>query len=175
MSESADASKPAVSEQRPAPAPPAALPPPPRVAPPDAAEVVPGVRLAESAMRFRYARSSGPGGQNVNKVNTKAELWVPLDALYGLGDRGMARLRQMAGKRLTTAGEIHIASDTERTQEANRAAVLQRLRDLLAQAAREPKVRRKTKPSRAARQRRLESKRRRSDVKSNRRASPGQW
>ena len=149
--------------------------PPPRVAPPDAAEVVPGVRLSESAMRFRYARSSGPGGQNVNKVNTKAEVWVPLEALYGLTHRATARLRQMAGKRLTTAGEIHISSDTERTQEANRAAVLQRLRDLLAQAVREPKVRRKTKPSRAAKQRRLDAKRRRSDVKSKRGGAAGDW
>jgi ribosome-associated protein len=143
--------------------------PAPRVAPPDAVEFVPGVRFVESALRFRYARSSGPGGQNVNKVNTKAEAWLPLDAIYGMSERAMARLRQMAGKRLTTAGEIHIAADTERTQEANRAAVLDRLGALLSQAAREPKLRRKTKPSRAAKQRRLESKRRRSQVKSNRR------
>src|SRR5688572_16836294 len=125
MSESAEPRKaivlPARAEVPVAPLPP---PPPPRVAPPEATEVVPGVRLSESAMRFRYARSSGPGGQNVNKVNTKAEVWVPLDALYGLSHRATARLRQMAGKRLTVAGELHISSDTERTQEANRAAVL---------------------------------------------------
>ena len=170
MSEPADPAKPTDSPERVP-----ATPPVPRVAPQDATEIVKGVRLAESAMRFRYARSSGPGGQNVNKVNTKADVWVPLDALYGLSGRAMERLRQMAGKRLTTAGEIHIASDTERTQEANRAAVLQRLRDLLAQAVKEPKPRRKTKPSRAAKQRRLDSKRRRADVKSNRRAGPGHW
>ncbi len=156
------------------PAPPAApaSPPPP---PPDAVEFVRGVRLAESSIRFRYARSSGPGGQNVNKVNTKAELWVPLDALYGLSERAMARLRQMAGKRLTIAGEIHIASDAERSQEANRAAVLQRLRDLLSQAVHEPKARRKTKPSKAAKRRRLDSKKRRGAVKANRRGGAGEW
>lgn len=148
-----------------------ARPPPP----PDAVEIVPGVRLAESDMRFRYARSSGPGGQNVNKLNTKADLWVPLDALYGLSDRALARLRQMAGKRLTTAGEIHISSDTERTQESNRAAVLDRLRDLLSQAVREPKARKKTKPSRASKRRRLDSKRRRSEIKSNRKGEAGEW
>lgn len=140
---------------------------------PDGVEVAPGVRAPESALRFQYARSSGPGGQNVNKVNTKAELWVPVSALTGLTDRAVGRLRAMAGRRLTAAGEIHIAADTERTQEGNRSAVLDRLRELLVQAMHEPKPRRKTRPSRAAKQRRLESKRRRGEVKSMRRARPG--
>ena len=131
-------------------------------------ELAPGVRAPASAVRFQYARSSGPGGQNVNKLNTKAELWVPLDAITGLSERAAARLRAAAGRRLTAAGEIHIASDSERTQEANREAVLARLRALLLHAMHEPKPRRKTKPTRASKQRRLESKRRRSDVKSRR-------
>lgn len=139
------------------------------IAPPPGIEVAPRVRVAESAMRWQYARSSGPGGQNVNKVNTKAELWVPIAALTGLGERALGRLRAVGGRRLTAAGEIHIASDTERTQEANRAAVLQRLRELLVEAMHEPKVRRKTKPSRGAKLRRLESKKRRSQIKANRR------
>jgi ribosome-associated protein len=138
-------------------------------------EIVPGVRVVESSIRFRYARSSGPGGQNVNKVNTKAELWVSLDDLFGLTPRALDRLKQMAGKRLTGAGEIHIASDTERTQEANRTAVLDRLRALLAQAVHEPKARRKTKPSRASKRRRLDAKRRRGEVKANRRGGAKDW
>jgi ribosome-associated protein len=126
-------------------------------------------------MRFQYARSGGPGGQNVNKVNTKAELWVPLAAIVGLTERAAGRLKTMAGRRLTAAGDIHITSETERTQEGNRTAVLDRLRALLAAAVHEPKHRRKTKPSRASKRRRLESKKRKSEIKSGRRAGPRDW
>jgi ribosome-associated protein len=141
----------------------------------DPDEIIPGVRVPESAMRFQYARSGGPGGQNVNKLNTKAELWVPLGAIWGLSERAVERLKSMAGKRLTAAGEIHIASETERTQEGNRTAVLDRLRALLAAAAHEPKRRRKTRPTRASKKRRLESKRRKSEIKSGRRSGPKDW
>jgi ribosome-associated protein len=143
------------------------LPLPP--SPPGGIELAPGVRVPESAIRLQYARSGGPGGQNVNKLNTKAELWVPVAAMIGLTDRARERLKTLAGHRLTLAGEIHIASDTRRTQEFNRAEVFERLRELILQARHEPKRRKKTKPSRASKQRRLEAKRRRGDVKSNRR------
>jgi len=134
-------------------------------------ELAPGVRIASSALRVQYARSRGPGGQNVNKVNTKTELWAPVDAITGLSERAVQRLRQFAGKRLTAAGEIHIAADSERSQEQNREEAFARLRELVVQAVHEPKVRRKTKPSRAAKRRRLESKRRRSEIKSRRRGT----
>lgn len=135
----------------------------------DGIELAPGVSAPASAIRWQYARSSGPGGQNVNKVNTKAELWVGVGAVVGLTPRAVERLRSIAGRRLTAGDEIHISSDSHRTQEANRAAVLQRLRELLVEAMHEPKARRKSKPTRAARQRRLDSKRRRSEIKANRR------
>jgi ribosome-associated protein len=95
--------------------------------------------------------------------------------ITGLSDRALARLRSMAGRRLTTAGEIHISAETERSQERNRAAVLDRLRALLAAAVHEPKPRRKTKPSRASKRRRLEAKKQRSEIKSKRRAGPRDW
>ena len=141
---------------------------------PPADELLPGVVVPESALRYQFARSGGPGGQNVNKLNTKAELWVPVAAITGLSERAVARLRALAGKRLTAADEIHLTAETERTQEGNRTAVLDRLRQLLLRAMHEPKPRRKTKPSRASKQRRLESKRRRSEVKSGRRGT-GKW
>src|SRR3954464_822022 len=94
-------------------------------------ELAPGVRAPQSAVRFQFARSGGPGGQNVNKLNTKAELWVTLDAITGMTHRALARLRDLAGRRLTAAGEIHLSSETERGQEGNRAGVMQRLREMI--------------------------------------------
>jgi ribosome-associated protein len=140
-------------------------------------ELAPRVFAPESAVRFQYARSSGPGGQNVNKVNTKAELWVEAAAITGLTEAARGRLPGLAGHRWTAAGEIHIASDTERRQEANREEVLNRLRELLLAAMHEPKKRKKTKPSRAAKRRRVEGKRRRGEVKAKRRGpgKGGEW
>ena len=134
-------------------------------------EVGPGVFISSSMMRFQFARSGGPGGQNVNKVNTKAELWVRPEDLRGMHPEAVGRLRNLAGKRLTKEGEIHIAAETARTQEGNRGAVLERLREMIVAAQHRPKVRRKTKPSRAAKERRLDSKKRRGEIKAKRRGS----
>ena len=131
-------------------------------------ELAPGVRAPSSALRLQFSRSGGPGGQNVNKLNTKAELWLAIDTIVGLTYRARHRLAALAGKRLTQSGEIHLAAESERTQESNRFAVMQRLRELIVQAAHEPKPRRKTKPTRASKRRRLDSKRSRSQIKSHR-------
>jgi ribosome-associated protein len=136
--------------------------------PSDRIALAPGVFVPESALRLQYSRSGGPGGQNVNKVNTRVQLWVPLAAITGLSENAMHRLRTLAGSRLTLAGELHIAAETERTQERNRQAVLDRLRELIESAAREPKKRRKTKPSRGAKERRLKGKRQRGEIKARR-------
>ncbi len=130
--------------------------------------LAPGVSVPESALRLQYSRSGGPGGQNVNKVNTRVQLWVPLAAITGLSENAVARLRTLAGSRLTIAGELHITAETERTQERNRQAVLDRLRELILIAVKEPKRRRKTKPSRGAKERRLKGKRLRSEIKAKR-------
>jgi ribosome-associated protein len=131
-------------------------------------ELARGVFAPEASLRVQFSRSSGPGGQNVNKVNTKVQLWLPIGAIVGLSEVAVARLRTIAPSRITAEDEIQIEADTERTQERNREAVLDRLRLLITQAMKEPKKRRKTKPSRAARERRLESKRRRGEIKARR-------
>ena len=126
------------------------------------------VTVAPAAVRWQFARGSGPGGQNVNKVNTKAELWVAVGDVVGLTDRARDRLRQFAGKRLTASDAVHLSSDESRSQEGNRQSVIERLRELIVQSIHEPKVRRKTKPSYGSKQRRLTAKRHRSDVKAKR-------
>lgn len=134
-------------------------------------ELGPRVYAPSSAVRLQYARSSGPGGQNVNKVNTKAELWVAVESIVGLRGSAKQRLRGLAGKRLTLGDEIHIASDEQRSQSANRERVFELLRELIVLAQHEPKVRKRTRPTKGSKQRRLESKKRRSQIKQGRRGS----
>jgi ribosome-associated protein len=132
---------------------------------------VPGIELGPSVwtdreqLRFGFSRSSGPGGQNVNKVNTKTELRVRLAALHGLSERALTRLRDLAGRRLMADGDVLLTADTQRTQESNRRACLEKLRALIGQALVEPKVRKKSKPGKAAKKRRLESKKRQGEKK----------
>ena len=133
-------------------------------------ELAPGVFVNADYLRLQYARSSGPGGQNVNKVNTKTDLWVKLEAITGLTAGARTRLAKLAGSKLTLAGEIHIAADNHRTQESNRAEAFDRLRELIVAAVFEPKRRKKTKPSKGAQRRRLDNKKHRGVVKANRRS-----
>jgi ribosome-associated protein len=133
-------------------------------------ELGPGVWTDRDQLHFGFSRSSGPGGQNVNKVNTKTELRVNIESLHGMSDRARGRLTTLLGSRLTQSREIVITADGERTQESNRRACLGKLRDFITKALVEPKIRRKTKPSRGAKQRRLEGKKRVSEKKRNRTA-----
>jgi ribosome-associated protein len=134
-------------------------------------ELAPGVRAPAGTLRLQYARSGGPGGQNVNKVNSKAELWVRLDALIGLSPAAIGRLKTMAGRRFTLAGELHLVSESERGQEANRQLVMERLREMIVRAKVDPKPRKKTKPSKRAKAKRMDQKKHRGQIKSLRRGS----
>lgn len=135
-------------------------------------EIAPNYVLPEEAVRFAYSRSSGPGGQNVNKVNTRAELWISMASLAILPTYAVVRLRSIAGKRITKDNELHLVAQVERTQEGNRTALLDKLRELVREALAAPKPRRVTKPSKAAKRRRVEAKRHRGEIKSGRR---GEW
>jgi len=142
------------------------------------ASSLPGIELAPSVwtdraeLRFGFSRSSGPGGQNVNKVNTKTELRIRLEAMHGLSDRALARLRLAVANRMTLEGDLLMWADKERTQEANRQACLRKLRDMIIAAQIEPKIRRKTKPSKSSKRKRVETKRARGEIKRGRSARP---
>lgn len=123
--------------------------------------------LPEEALEERFLAASGPGGQNVNKVATACQLRVNVFAL-GLAPEVYARLKELAGSRMTGAGEIVITARSYRTQEANREDARARVAELIAKAhVRAPK-RIKTRASRAAKARRMEAKAQRSTVKAAR-------
>ena len=107
---------------------------------------------------WSFVRASGPGGQNVNKVATAAQLRFDLAGTASLDAAVKQRLRSLAGRRVTADGALHIVARNQRTQEGNRREALERLADLVERALTVPKVRKATRPTRAARERRLESK-----------------
>ena len=121
--------------------------------------------IPESEYTLSYVRSPGPGGQNVNKVASACELRFYVAASSLLDDAGKHRLRVLAGRRLTQNDEIVIEAHRHRGQEANRRDAIGRLEQLIIQARHVPKPRKKTRPSRAAKARRLDGKRQRKDVK----------
>lgn len=127
------------------------------------------VTIPHSEIAFTFARSAGPGGQNVNKVNSKAILrWRPGESIaLGFGVR--TRLLAQVASRLTRDGDLVIASDTHREQGRNVGECLQRLKAIVATAMKPPKHRRPTRPTRASKERRLSEKRATSAKKANRR------
>ena len=133
-------------------------------------QVTPSISIEESEIREIFIRASGPGGQNVNKVATGVQLHFDVRNSPSLPDDVRERLLRLAGKRVTKEGVLIIEASRFRTQLENRLDALDRLADLIAQAARPPKKRIKTGPPAAAKRRRLENKRHRSEIKRLRRA-----
>ncbi len=129
--------------------------------------VTPTILIPDELLDERFVRASGPGGQNVNKVSTAVELRFDIAAV-SLAEDVKARLTRLAGNRMTADGVLVIDSREHRTQARNRAEARARLVALLRQAAARPKRRKKTKPTGAARERRLVEKAERSRLKARR-------
>lgn len=130
-------------------------------------EITPSLQIDERELQIDFVRASGPGGQNVNKVATAAQLRFDVRA-SSLPDEVKARLIHLAGKRVTAEGLLLIEAKRFRTQEQNREDAIQRFVELVRKSLVKPKARKKTKPTRAAKEKRLKEKKRRAEIKKTR-------
>jgi ribosome-associated protein len=131
-------------------------------------QVTPRIAIDESELEERFIRSSGPGGQNVNKVSTAVQLRFDAWRSAALDARMRERLRALAGTRLTADGVLVIDARRHRTQAQNREDARERLIELLREAAKTPRRRRATAPTRASQERRVETKKRHARTKNRR-------
>ena len=131
------------------------------------------ISIDESELEESFVRSSGPGGQNVNKLSTAVQLRFDVRRSPSLPNDVALRLMRLAGSRMTKDGVLVLIAQNHRTQERNRAEARDRLVALIQEAAVKPVPRRATKPTKASRQRRIEGKKRRSGIKALRRTKPG--
>jgi ribosome-associated protein len=132
-------------------------------------EITPTLQIPDTEFTWAFARSGGPGGQNVNKVASKALLRWHIAASTALPEEVKIRLALQQKRFFTLDGDLIITSQLYRDQERNRQDCLDKLRAIILQALAVPKARKKTRPSRGSKRRRLQDKKQRSDVKQNRR------
>jgi ribosome-associated protein len=133
-----------------------------------ALEVTPDVVIPDTDLSFAFVRASGPGGQNVNKVSSAVQLRFDMQGSTALSEAVKSRLRALAGRRVTDDGAILIIARNQRSQDQNRREALERLAELIQRALVVPKTRRATKPTRASRERRLDTKSRQQQAKQRR-------
>jgi ribosome-associated protein len=136
--------------------------------------VTPLIRLPEEELKIEYVRSSGPGGQNVNKVATAVQLRFDVRRSHSLPEDVRQRLVKLAGRRMTSDGILVLDARRFRTQEQNRADALDRLRELVARAAAPPKRRKATRPTKSSLERRLKRKHLRGERKTQRKRVAGE-
>jgi len=140
---------------------------------PDAYDLAPGVRVPPERLEIRFSRASGPGGQNVNKTETRVQISLNVDEIDGFPPYAHRRLAELAGWKLTAGGVLTLASARFRDQTRNRQDCLDRLLELLRESLRRSKRRIPTRASRASKERRLKTKKGRSRIKQNRKFRGG--
>lgn len=130
--------------------------------------ITPDLAIPDEEFEWKFIRASGPGGQNVNKVASAVQLrfLLPLNTTLPVAARN--RLRRIAGQKLIDDGSILISARSERSQEQNRRDALERLAEMVRTALIEPKIRKKTRPTRASKERRIDTKKRRGTTKQGR-------
>jgi len=131
-------------------------------------EIAENTAIREDELMFKTSRSSGPGGQNVNKLNTRVAVLFDVSGSPSLSDEQKRLIMSRLSTRMDREGRLHVVSQKHRSQEANRRAAVERLQQLLQEALTPAPIRRKTKVPAAARQRRLDEKKQRSRLKNQR-------
>ena len=131
-------------------------------------EINPTLSIDDNEIQMDFIRSSGPGGQNVNKVASAVQLRFDIDASSALSDEVKHRLRSLARNRVTTEGILILEAKRFRTQEQNREDAIQRFVELVQRSLHRPKARKRTKPTQGSKEKRLKEKRQRGELKKSR-------